>query len=221
MSIGPSDLVAFRRSLLEALRDLAPTIPKSGFLDYCRLPQAKYWSHHVMRTSLHILQDERRVQLKPVGSACLVKLTAVGLKSLKVPEDQWQDRHHSAGPSSGAGNNGIAVSRREIGQALHAKEPIATLLTRDKLLQLVQIFEAIDTLIAKIVGTNSFDDLTRADSELEARQLKDELRKSKPSPSRIQHALDWFQEIDKAGLVGFQLTVLANKLKPLMSSQRR
>jgi hypothetical protein len=52
---------------------------------------------------------------------------------------------------------------------------------------------AIDRLVETIKNYPSITPEAKDDAEIEADQLKGELCKSKPNPSRIEQSLDWFK----------------------------
>ena len=78
---------------------------------------------------------------------------------------------------------------------------------------LQQLSTVIDRLMGAVKASTSLGNDVKQDAQIEADQLKGELQKSKPNPSRITQALDWFKALDSAATVLPHVLDLADKLK--------
>jgi len=204
-----------RRTILEQLPEAVQTSPAKPFVDFMRLPVLKNWAHDFVLDQLEILEHEGRVELRqlPDRAACAVKLTPLGLKSLQIPEEEWQQRVTS--PVVHAPR--IEISNSQVGNVAQVSgSPESPIQQASTSSDLVGVYAAIDRLVDAVRNSASVSDATKNDASIEGDQLKGELRRSQPSPNRIQQALGWFKSLDRVVEIGAHVVALAEKLKGLL-----
>ena len=127
-----------------------------------------------------------------------------------MTEDEW--RRRAASMPVGNTTNIISSTVGSIAQVSGSHGTHITQ-TQTGSGDLQSLTSAIDRLVGAIKANPSLAAEVRNDAVIEGEQLKGELQKSKPNPSRIQAALEWFKTIDGIATAVAHLPDLVNKLK--------
>jgi predicted transcriptional regulator len=201
----------FRRRLLEEVPETLSISSAKPFVNYRSLPTAANLASEYVLTQLEILEHEGRVELKRNGDDCVLKLTPLGWKSLEVTEDEWL-RKESGVPV--ANSTRIDIRDSNVGNIAQVSGSHGTSINQTQHSNDLQnLTAAIDRLVEAVKTNPSVKPDTKNDAEIEAGQLKGELRKSKPNPGRIQEALEWFKALDGASTVIPPMLEVMDKLK--------
>jgi len=201
-----------RRRILEELPEQAERSPAKPFVNYRYLPIAFERPQPIVLAQLEILESEGRVELRRLDDECAVRLTPIGLKSLEMSEEEWQ-RAASTGHAahlhiSNSQIGAVAQVTGSHGVSVHQVQHLLPL--RDDL------FAAIERIVETVNASDQVTADEKNDCEIEADQLKGELRKSKPNPGRIKAAFEWFKRFDGAAQLGVHLIELGRKLNELL-----
>jgi hypothetical protein len=198
-----------RRRILEELPEQAKRSSVKPFVDYRHLPASMELPSEIILDQLGILELEHRVKLNRMDQECAVMLTPLGLKSLEVTEEEWQRANSSSATTAAqlhisdshigtvaqvAGSQGVSIN--QIQQSTPIKD----------------VFTLIDRIVATVSASNQVTTEVKSDCEIEADQLKGELRKSKPNAGRVKEAFEWFKRLDGAATLGVHLAELGRKL---------
>lgn len=204
-----------RRRLLEDFPDAQATSAAKPFVNYRSLRSASFHSPEYVLTQLEILEHEGRVVLKklPADPAeCMVNLTPLGWKSLETSEDVWLRRVEATLPATNTTHNEFHHST--VGNFTSMSGSPGAKVTQTNVSNDLQgVFSAIDRLVEAIKVSPSLKAETKQDAEIEADQLRGELKKSKPSPTFITKVLDSFKALDTAATVLPHVMDLVDKLK--------
>jgi len=213
MDLAYNKNAQIRRSLLEEFPKAQAISPAKPFVNCCSLPTASSHGSDYILTQLEILQQEGRVELKrlPGTPECMVNLTPLGWKSLETTEDVWL-RGASATPP--ASNSTLTFNNSAVGNVAQVVGSHNTTINQTQGSNDLQSLTAtIDRLVEAVKKDSTLKPDVKNDAQIEADQLKGEVQKSKPSPSRIQQSLDWFKALDSAATVLPHVMDLMDKLK--------
>jgi hypothetical protein len=214
MDLAYNKNAQIRRRLLEDFPEAQALSPAKPFVKFQSLPTASSHPSDYILTQLGILEQEGRVELKrlPASSECMVNLTPLGWKSLETTEDVWLRNTSPTPPATNTThmefhNSSVSNVAQVVGS--HG----TTINQTQGAADLQSLTAAIDRLVETIKNHPSITPEAKNDAEIEADQLKGELRKSKPNPSRIEQSLDWFKALDSAATVLPHVMDLVDKLK--------
>jgi len=203
-----------RRRILEELPEQSKRSGVKPFVNYRSLPASMELPAETILDQLAILESERRVELNRLDQECAVKLTPLGLKSLEVTEEEWQ---RAASPGTSNATTHLNIRDSQIGSVAQVTGSQGVLINQaGQPADLREVFALIDSLVQTVKASNRVEADAKNDCEIEAEQLKGELRKSKPNPGRVRQALDSFKSLDGAVQLGVHLLELGNKLHGLL-----
>lgn len=140
-----------------------------------------------------------------------VRLGLLGEERLSITEEEYQRRHQRPLTHN---TTEMEFHNSSVGNVAQVVGSHGTTINQTQgAPDLQSLTAAIDRLVEIIKNHPSISPEAKKDAEIEAEQLKGEVQKSKPSPSRIQQALDWFKALDGAATVLPHVIDLADKLK--------
>lgn len=202
-----------RRRLLEDFREAQRASPLKPFVNCRYLPTVSAYAPGYILRQLEILEHEGRVELKEMGNERMINLTALGWKSLEVTGDEWLT---PTSTSPGENATRIDIRHANVGNIAQVSGSEETHITQGQSshpAELRDLASAIDELADAIKANSSMPADVKNDAQIEADQLKGELRKSKPSLSRIQQGIEWFKALDSVATVLPHVLDVADRLK--------
>jgi hypothetical protein len=204
-----------RRRLLEDFPEAQAISPAKPFVNHRSLRSASFHSPEYVLTQLEILEHEGRVVLKrlPADPAeCMVNLTPLGWKSLEVAEDVWLRSTSANQPATNTTK--IEFHNSTVGNVAQVVGSHGTTINQTQgAPDLQSVTAAIDRLVEIIKNHPTLTPEAKNDAEIEADQLKGELKKSKPNTTFITKILESFKALDTAATVLPHVMDLVDKLK--------
>lgn len=195
-----TDPRAFRRQLLVEVVDATKearrrTMNQQEYVEYTSLPLSTRYSPDLVLDQLDILESEGRVKLVRNLDLCAVKPTAAGLLSLEADESEWQQRSQPLMQT-----NHLTVNHSNIGILSQTGEVRESHVNQTVGSDLIEVFRLIDGVVGAVKAAPVSSGV-KDDADVEASQLKQELKRSAPRADRIKAALSWFSTLN--GAVGF------------------